>query len=68
MIVIVVYYWILMLLKRQIHQTHTYMILKLSVVSTLFDLWSLGDKLSRIYPYKLTGAYSMNYSGTFQVH
>ena len=28
-----------------------------STVSTFFDLWSLGDHLSRIYPCKLTDAY-----------
>jgi len=38
-----------------------------STVSPLFDLWSLGDTLSRIFPYKLNGAYFMNASGTFPV-
>ena len=36
--------------------------LKFSTVSTFFDLWSLGDKLSSVYPYKLIGAYYMNSS------
>jgi hypothetical protein len=40
---------------------------KCSTVSTLFDLWSRGDHLSRIYPYKLTDAYYMTSSGTFLV-
>jgi len=40
---------------------------KFSTVSSFFDLRSLGDILSRIYPYKLNGAYYMNSSRTFPV-
>jgi len=40
---------------------------KFSTVSSFFDLWSLGDTLSRIYPYKLNGGYYMNSSRTFPV-
>ena len=29
---------------------------KFSTISSFFNLWSLGDTLSRIFPYKLTGA------------
>jgi hypothetical protein len=38
-----------------------------STVSPHFDLWSLGDTLSRIFPYKLNGTYFMNASGTIPV-
>ena len=38
---------------------------KFSTFSIFFDLWSLGDKLSRIYSYKLTDAYYINHSGVF---
>jgi len=38
-----------------------------STFSSFFDLWSLGDTLSRIYPYKLNGAYHTNSSRTFPV-
>ncbi len=38
-----------------------------STVSSKFDLWSLGDTLSRIYPYKLNDTYFMNASRTFPV-
>jgi hypothetical protein len=38
-----------------------------SIVSSHFDLWSLGDTLSRIYPYKLNETYFMNASRTFPV-
>ena len=41
---------------------------KFSTVSTFIDLWSPGDNLSCIYPYKLTGAYYMTSLGTFHVH
>jgi hypothetical protein len=41
---------------------------KFSTVSTYFDLWSLGDHMSRSYPYKLTATYHMTSSGTFRVH
>jgi hypothetical protein len=34
---------------------------KFSTISTFFDLWSLGDMLARIYPYKLTNAYYSNH-------
>jgi hypothetical protein len=40
---------------------------KFSNVSSFFDLWSLSDTLSRIYPYKLNGTYFMNASCTFLV-
>ncbi len=40
---------------------------KFSRVSSFFDLWSLGDTLSRVYPYKLSGAYYLNSSRTFPV-
>ena len=35
---------------------------KFSTVSSFFDLWSLGDTLSRMFSYKLNGAYYMNSS------
>jgi hypothetical protein len=38
-----------------------------SIVSPHFDLWSIGDTLSRIFPYKLNDTYFMNASGTFPV-
>ena len=38
-----------------------------STVSSHFDLWSLGDTLSRIYPYKLNDTYFMNASRAFPV-
>ena len=41
---------------------------KCSTVSTFFDLRSLGDKLSRVYPYKLTEVNYMNSSRTFHIH
>ena len=41
---------------------------KVSTISTFFDLWSLGDHLSRIYPYKLSGVHYITSSGTFRVH
>jgi hypothetical protein len=41
---------------------------KFSLISTFFDLLSLGDHLSRIHPYKLTRAYYMTSSGTILVH
>ena len=40
---------------------------KFSTVLKFFDLWSLGDKPSRIYPYKLTDAYYIYSSGVFHV-
>ena len=40
---------------------------RFSTVSSLFDLWTLGDTLSRIFPYKLNNTYFMNASGTFPV-
>ena len=40
---------------------------KFSTVSSFFNLWSLGDTLSRIFPYNLTRAYFMTSSGTFPV-
>jgi hypothetical protein len=40
---------------------------KFSTFSSFFALWSLGDTMSRVYPYKLNGAYYMNSSGTFPV-
>ena len=40
---------------------------ELSTVSSHFDLWSLGDTLPRIYPYKLNDTYFMNASRTFPV-
>jgi len=40
---------------------------KFSTVSTFFDLWSLGDTLSRVYPYKFTRVYCINSSGAFPV-
>ena len=40
---------------------------KFSIVSSNFDLWSLGDTLSRIYPYKLNDTNCMNASRTFPV-
>ena len=41
--------------------------LKFSLVYKFFYLCSLGDKLSRIYPYKLSKAYYVNHSGAFLV-
>jgi hypothetical protein len=41
---------------------------KFSIISNFFYLWSLGDNLSRIYPYKLNGTYYMTSSRTFPVH
>ncbi len=38
-----------------------------SIVSPHFDLWSLGDTPSRIFPYKLNDTYFMNASRTFLV-
>jgi len=38
---------------------------KFSTVSSFFDLWSLVDTLSRVYPYKMNGSYYMNSPGTF---
>jgi hypothetical protein len=40
---------------------------KFSIVSSFFDLWSLGDTLSRIYPYKLNDTYFINAPGAFPV-
>jgi hypothetical protein len=40
---------------------------KFSTVSSFFNLWSLGDTLSRAFPYKLNGAYFMTPSGIFPV-
>jgi hypothetical protein len=40
---------------------------KSSTVSTFFDLWFLGDKVSRIYPYKLTDAYYIHYFEAYHV-
>ena len=40
---------------------------KFSTISFFFNLWSLGDTLSRIFPYKLNGAYFMPSSGKFPV-
>ena len=38
-----------------------------SSISSHFNLWSLGDILSRIYPYKLNDTYFMNASRRFPV-
>ena len=40
---------------------------KFSTVSTFFDLWSLGDTPSRIYPYIVTGPFCLTSSRTFHV-
>jgi hypothetical protein len=40
---------------------------KFSTVSKFFDLYSLGDNLYRIYPYKLIDAFYINISGAFLV-
>ena len=40
---------------------------KFSTVSSFFDFWSLGDTLSRVFPYKLNGTYFMTASRTFPV-
>jgi hypothetical protein len=40
---------------------------KFLAVSSNFDLWSLGDIMSRIYPYKLNDTYFMNASRKFLV-
>jgi hypothetical protein len=40
---------------------------KFSTFSSFFNLWSLGDTLSRVLPYKLNGAYFIIASGTFPV-
>jgi hypothetical protein len=40
---------------------------KFSTVSSFFDLWSLGDTLSRIYLYKLNDTNFLNASRTFPV-
>jgi hypothetical protein len=40
---------------------------KFYTFSSFFNLWSLGDTLSRVFPYKLNGTYFMTASGTFPV-
>ena len=42
-------------------------VFKFSTVSLFFNLWSLGDTLSRAYSYKLNQTYFMTASGTFPV-